>query len=167
MSKNKAKKKKTNKDARIESWPEIDSAVRLGASAQSIALKFNMPIEKAAEIISELADGVKSSAIDQRIMLRQLMRDQVPSALGVLSKIAAGKTTEEDIQKVTLQFKAADAIIKAASRFMDEDILRGWFEKPTNRSTERTIFEFGAEVDGSGATTHFLREGYIDVTDNE
>ncbi len=126
-----------------------------------LATKYNLSINEAQDFIAVHAEEIKQGAPAQRVAIRQAMRDQVPGALQVLIEIARNKdsqlTDDKSLAIAALRMKAADSILKHASKFIDEDVIRGWYEKPEALREDRTIFDFGSEIDSSGSITQFAR----------
>ena len=140
---------------------EIMNAVRAGASVHMLAQKFTLTIEQAQDYLELHAEEIKQGAPAQRVAIRQALRDQVPGALQVLIEIARNKDgvldDDKNIAKAAMRIKAADAILKHAGKFVDEDVLRGWYEKPENSRETLTVFDYGSEIDETGAITQFAR----------
>lgn len=143
-----------------ESNAELIRLIKAGLSASAISTRLGLDIDIVSDFMEQASNEIKNSAPNQRIILRQLFRDQVNQAIMIVSKIAHGKfeSTPEEMSKTALQLRASECILKHAAKFVDEDVLTGWFERPVINDKRQTIFEFGAEIDESGATVHYIRE---------
>jgi hypothetical protein len=140
---------------------QAQADARKGSSAHQIALRHQLTMEEAAEVISAVADEVKNAALPHRISLRNMLREQVPAAVGVLMQIAADRTgdgsrildSKEKREQAGLRMKAADTILKNAIRFLDEDVVRNFFERPEDNASglQRTIWDYHAGVGDEGA----------------
>lgn len=143
-----------------EANAELINLIKMGLSAQAISAKLGVDLGIVADFMAQASNEIKNSAPDQRVILRQIFRDNITFSLQAMKKIASGQfeDTPEELSKTALQLRAAESILKHASKFVDEDLLTGWYERPLLNDKRQTIFEFGAEIDATGATVHYIKE---------
>jgi len=139
---------------------DIIKAVRSGASAHAIAGHFQLTIEDATGYIDAVAKEIKQSGFSHRVNLRALIRDQASSATKTIRDIMDNRdgilNSPVGCTQAIIRMKAADALLKHAVRFIDEDVVRGFVEQP-ELPVQQTLFDFGAEID-DGAVRLFARE---------
>lgn len=131
-----------------------------GYSAQQILTRMpneKLSISEISDFITIVANEIKNAAPEQRVILRQALRDSAPDAIKVMRAIMSGQLVD-DINTLALKLRAAENILKYASKFVEEDVLTGWYERPLIDDRRQTIFEFGAEIDPTGATVHYIKE---------
>lgn len=133
---------------------DVDRHIAAGLSVHVIAQKFHLPVESTAKLIAERTEAIKNSAGNQRIILRQLFRDAVPKAISKINALMDYRTTNEsklDYESAMMQMKAADVLLKHAIKFVDEDVLTAWMERPTFNEQKQKVFEYTAQIDDSGS----------------
>jgi hypothetical protein len=139
---------------------DIIKAVRSGASAYAIAAHFQLTVEDAAGYIDSVAREIKQSGFSHRVNLRALIREQASSATKTLRDVMDNRdgilNTPAGCTQAIIRMKAADALLKHAVRFIDEDVVRGFVEQP-ELPVQQTLFDFDAEID-DGAVKLIARE---------
>lgn len=153
----KLSRRKKNKEA----TGNLLRLVLQGYSAQQILARMpneKLSISEISDFISVAANEIKNAAPEQRVILRQSFRDAVPDALVTMRAIVKGQLVDDDLNMTALKLRAAENILKHASKFIEEDVLTGWYERPIVDDRRQTIFEFGAEIDETGATVHYIKE---------
>jgi hypothetical protein len=149
MSKNKTPRLGAKDQAFID---DVDRHIAAGLSVHVIAQKFHLPVESTAKLIAERTEAIKNSAGNQRIILRQLFRDSVPKAISKLNTLMDYKTDGGiDRDSAVIQVKAASEILKHAIKFVDEDVLTAWIERPSFQEQKQKVFEYTAQIDDSGS----------------
>lgn len=134
----------------------LEHELKSGKSAHSIAARYHIPVGEVIALQQALADDVKLNAPDHRVLIRQAFRDAVPESLKTLREFAKNGVMEGEEKAAAIQVKAADSILKYATKFVEEDVLRSWYEKPSAATQQKTIFDFGVRVDDTGATRHYI-----------
>ena len=132
---------------------EVDRYIAAGMSSHFIAEKFHLPLESTENLIRIRTEAVKNSASNQRILLRQLFRDAVPRAVNKINSLISGdyEKTEDGIANANIQMKASDILLKHAVKFIDEDVVTAWIERPTFAQEKNKLFQYTAEIDSSGS----------------
>lgn len=134
----------------------LEHELKSGKSAHSIAARYHIPVGEVIALQQALADDVKLNAPDHRVLIRQAFRDAVPMALKTLVDYAQQGVMEGEEKTAAIQVKAADSVLKYATKFVEEDVLRSWYEKPSAATQQKTIFDYGVRVDETGATRHYI-----------
>lgn len=136
-----------------KSDPDILKAVRSGASAHAIAGHFQLTIEEAGAYVDAVASEIKQSGFAHRVNLRALIRDQTSSATRTLAEIMSNKdgilNSAIGCTQAMIRMRAADAILKHAVKFIDEDVVRGFVEQP-ELPVQQTLFDYVSEVEDGG-----------------
>lgn len=139
---------------------EIIKAVRSGASAHAIAGHFGLTMEEAAGYVDAVAKEIKQSGLSHRVNLRALIREQASSATKTLRDVMDNRdgilNTAQGCAQALIRMKAADALLKRAAKFIDEDVVRGFVEQP-ELPMQQTLFDFESEID-DGAVKLIARE---------
>jgi hypothetical protein len=126
---------------------ELYRYARSGASVHQILSKIKtITYEEAQRAVQQVAEDNKTASPAHRANLRNVIREQAMGALEIISKIARDET-----QKSEVRLKAAETMLKYASEFIDETVMRSWQERPdTNVEIQQTIFDFGPLVEANG-----------------
>ena len=147
----------------------ILTAIRNGASVHQLSAKFALSIDEARELLDNVAKETREGAVQHRIMLRSLLREQAPLAIRTLYEIATAKVlaeTDEEFANLNLRFKAADKLLQYATKFMIEDIPTSAVEQGKAEEMIQTIFDFESVVTDDGATTLVAKPTLI-LVENE
>ncbi len=139
---------------------DILKAVRSGASAHAIANHFNLTLDDANAYVDYVASELKQSGFSHRVNLRALLREQASGAAKTIRDIMTNSNglldTSVGCTQALIRLRAADALLKHAVRFIDEDVVRGFVEQP-ELPVQQTLFDFEAEID-DGAVKLVARE---------
>lgn len=134
----------------------ILQAIRNGASVHQLSSKFALTIDEARDLLDNVSKETREGAVQHRIMLRSLIREQAPVAIQTLYDIATAKISaesDEEFANLNLRFKAADKLLQYATKFMIEDIPTSAVEQGKAEEMIQTIFDFESVVTDDGATT--------------
>jgi hypothetical protein len=156
------KKKKQRLGAKDQAYIDnVDKMISAGESSLVIAQALNLSLASTENFIQKRVEEIKNSAGNQRIILRQLFRDAVPAAMKKLKDIVALDGMVGDVDTTTLQIRAAGEILKHAVKFIEEDTITAWIERPAFVEQKQKILQYSAQIDDSGAVT--LSAETIDV----
>lgn len=167
----KTQKRKTKK---IQQENAIISAARSGASAHAIAGHFQITMDEANAYVNFVANEVKQSGFSHRVNLRHLLREQISAAVGVVREVMKDERKEEGYNlfdkdyalRATIRLKAADIMLKHASKFVDEDVMTGFVEQP-DIQVQQTLFDFVSEIDETGSVHLFAKEHKLRLIESE
>lgn len=136
-----------------------------GESSFLIAEELELPIPIIEEMKKTLINNIKSQAIDNRIALRQSIRNKIPKAISKAMEVmdinfnelqmtgATDKsegTCRDHIAFLKLQIDAAKAILSLANNAIGEDFLNLYTEKEEKKKDNFKIkFESKVLKDGS------------------
>lgn len=147
----------------------IVADLRSGASSHMIAHKWSLTIEQAVAYSEAVSGETKTGGVAHRILLRGLLRDQASTAVRTMREVMEGTRldvdgklvnillTKEDRDVASLRLRAADSVLKHASRFIDEDVIRGFIEQPNAGGMQETVFDFESEIRDDGSTVLVAR----------
>lgn len=123
---------------------EAYKRARQGASVYQISNAYNLPIDVAQSVIRDAASYTEFES--HKVNLQNLLREQLPSAVAVVSQIMANKDNalERDPQVALIRLKAADLILKTASKFIE---LKS--EVETDEPLQPTLFDAVADETGA------------------
>lgn len=148
---------------------EIIKQIRAGASVHQLAAHYHLTIEEAAELVESVSKQTRDNAASHRLLLRAMLREQAPVALKTLVDICNLKSVSTDpaeLNKLALQFKAADKILSYATRFMVEDVVTGMVETGNQNVLQQTLFDFESVVMPDGGTT-LVAKPVLRLVENE
>lgn len=134
---------------------ELDADVyrnaKAGASPHQLLVKFpGLTFEDAIAAVEIVAEDNKQAGASHRANLRNMIREQAQGALGLIMQLA-----RDESQKPELRLRAAETLLKHASAFIDESVMRSYHERPSDAGLDmqQTIFDFGPTIDEEGAIT--------------
>jgi hypothetical protein len=133
-------------------FDDIDRHISAGISSQIIAKKFHLPLNSTEKLIADRTEIIKNSAGNQRVILRQIFRDSIPKAVSKLNSFIDAKSVD-DYELAMVQMKAATELLKHASKFINEDALTAWIERPTFVEQKQKVLQYSAQIDDPGAVT--------------
>jgi urease gamma subunit len=142
----------------------IVAALRAGASPHMIARNWKLTMPEAVALSEAVANEVKDGGASHRVLIRGLLREQASQAVRTVREIMDGTridaegnrvnilATKEGREIANVRLKAAESIMRMASRFIDEDVVRGYMEQPQNPELQETLFDFDSQVRDDGST---------------
>lgn len=125
---------------------EAYKRARQGASVYQISNAYNLPIDVAQSVIRDSANYTEFES--HKVNLQNLLREQLPSAIATVSKIMRNddkeNLIERDPQVALIRLKAADIILKTASKFIELNP-----EAESDEPLQPTLFDAVADETGA------------------
>ena len=138
--------------------------LQAGESSFTVAESLELPIAIVEDMRKTLVNNIKSQAVDNRIALRQSIRNKIPKALSKAVEIMdmdfseleltgandkSEGTARDHIAFLKLQIDAAKAVLALANQAVGEDFLNLYTEKEEKKKQDfRVKFESEVLPDG-------------------
>lgn len=117
---------------------------RNGASVYQISNAYALPMEVAEQVLKDAATHADSES--HKVNLQTTLREQIPGAIKIVQMIMADKDgcTSKDPQVAAVRLRAADILLKSATRFIELKEDSAPFEE-----LQPTLFDSVADENGS------------------
>lgn len=148
----------------VQSLQEAKKRLLNGESSFLVAEELNLPINLVNDMKKTLITNIKEQAIDNRIALRQSIRNKIPKAIAKAVEVMEMNFNELQITGATdksegnckdhiaflkLQVDAAKAVLSLANQAVGEDFLNLYTEKEEKKKQDfRVKFESEVLPDG-------------------
>lgn len=139
---------------------------RLGGSVHQICAKIPISLDEAAYIVQSVAQDNIEAGPAHRANLRAMIREKAGVAINIIAKIAMDENEE-----TTVRLRASESLLKHASTFIDESVMRSWHEqqpqvKNGNKPIEMTIFDFGPVISDNGDIAFQGKPRLVTIAEN-